>query len=122
MFAYQSMNKPVISLDFLNYQEFQGMLITTFIWISIGLVIIAGLYLAIIISCRSRTFMWRNILYLSYSTFYIIIIFVALFEFAFVPKNFTYQSEGLVLVAYSYCNLYVYVLQYMYYTPRKDLL
>lgn len=65
--------------------------------------------------------MWRNILYLAYSTFYIIIIFIALYEFAFVPHNFMYQTEGTVLIAYSYCNIYVYVLQYMYYTPKKDL-
>ena len=66
--------------------------------------------------------MWRNVLFLTYSLFYIIIIFVTLFSLALVPHNYLHESEGLVFISYSFCNFYVYVLQYMYYTREADLL
>lgn len=121
MFAYESQNYPILDLEFFG-DEFFILALIVFILLGVSIVGIILLYLGIICQCRERTFMWRNTLFLSYSFFYIIIIFVTMFSLSLVPHNYLTGSEGLVFISYSYCNLYIFVLQYMYYTREDDLI
>ena len=121
IFAYNSQDYPILLPENFDEDGFFILLLVIFIMLGLSIVMTILLYLGIICQCRDKTFMWRNILFLSYSFFYIIIIFVAMFSLSLVPHNYLYGSEGLIFVSYSYCNLYVYVLQYMYYTREEDL-
>lgn len=121
IFAFNSMDQPILTLDQFYNDAFVAMFIIVAILSAIAILVIVFLYVKILCQCRTRNFMWRSTLFLAYSAFYIMIIFIILYTLPLAPHNYISRTEGLILVSYSYCNIYVYVLQYMYYTPRSSL-
>ena len=115
------MDQPILTLDQFYNDAFVAMFIIVAILSAIAILVIVFLYVKILCQCRTRNFMWRSTLFLAYSAFYIMIIFIILYTLPLAPHNYISRTEGLILVSYSYCNIYVYVLQYMYYTPRSSL-
>jgi hypothetical protein len=70
-----------------------------------------------LICCSYRRYLWRSWIFVVYSLFFVIITMLCIISYAFWP--FVYPSH--LLLGYVYVNIYMYVLQYLYYVPEEAL-
>ena len=96
------------------------MAVIGFIIIMVGAIYIAVMYILVICDmCRHPgAIMWRHNQFIRLLPVFVVFFVMSTMTGGFVP--YSYQTI-FILYGYSYMNIQVFLLQYLYYTPKEDV-
>jgi hypothetical protein len=104
---YQINVSPIITAEFAN--NFLPARIVIIVTLVIYILYIAFRYSQICASAETK--LWRSYIFIVFSSIFIIVIFIISVSNAFIP--YSYEGSA-IFFAYSFVNIYVYYIQYMF--------
>lgn len=119
-YSLQAVKYPLIR----EYEQDNDGLIAVIVIVVIMLIVL-GLYIIInflIIVCKHcqnpGVIMWRHMQFLKMLPAFVILFLASTIGLGFTP--YSYSAEW-ILYGYSFLNIHMYLLQYLYYTPKEEL-
>ena len=110
---HQINESPTLTVGFIR--KFRIAQVSVIITLTMALLYIAFRYGKICVSEGAK--LWRSMIFLVFSSVFIIALFIIIASNAFVPF---YYSGSAIFVVYAFINVYVYYIQYMFTITKSE--